>query len=261
MVASTREGLSFGDVAQGNGEPAGDGTFGWRLPATTLAAIRPGRYWWQAVARWPDGTVERGPAQSYVVHLRGNTRSRGPIPRRFGRHGKGAFAVSRRGLPPEVPLHRLWSLARRSAARWGLRAAGVTKVRAIVGDGYNVVGFGRLRMAAFGKTTTRKADKYERTVRCDATRCVEIGRRYVGTVIVERDIVLNDRVLWAPAPGYPSLDEADPRPPHPRARALRGQRPRPDCTGSPMGPSGGLGDWWRSPVDRFALGCIRGPTR
>jgi hypothetical protein len=43
-------------VVTGTGEPQGVDEVAWRLPSAALAAVRPGRYFWQAVVDAPDGT-------------------------------------------------------------------------------------------------------------------------------------------------------------------------------------------------------------
>ncbi|HEX8085171.1 MAG TPA: hypothetical protein VF529_12845 [Solirubrobacteraceae bacterium] len=261
VVASDRAGAEslIGDVADGiDGAAGADGTFGWRLPASSLAAIRPGRYWWLAVAWRPDGTVGRTRAVAFDVRLPRGAERRGPIPRRFGRRGKGAFAISVHGIPRDVALARLWTLAARSAERWGLRAAGWTRFRPRRDDGYNVLGFGRLPRDTAGVTRTRVVRRYRRTLRCLAGHCVEIARRYVGTVVVERDIVLNDRLRWELGPAYPWLDETDLESVliHELGH-FAGNGHVGSCSGSPMAGSHRPGDWWRSPLDRFALDCTR----
>lgn len=253
------DGMLAADVAAGTpDEDDGDGTFGWRLPARSIAAIRPGRYWWQAVALTEAGDLERGPVSSFEIRPPAGASDRGPIPRRFGRQGSGAFAVSLHGIPREVSRARLWAVVSRSARRWGLRAAGWTRTRPVRGDGFNVLGFGRQPPDSFGVMRTREQRRYRRTFRCRAGQCVEVARRYVGTVVIERDVVLNDRLRWEAGPAYPWLDEADLESVviHELGH-FAGNRHVGYCSRSPMAVAAQLGDWWRSPLDRFTRACTR----
>lgn len=214
-------------------------SFGWRLPASSLVAIRPGVYWWQAVATGADGTRVPGPLRPMRVTLPAAGLVKGTISSRYGKQGRGGFAITVKRKPSEVSRARLWSVAATSARRWGLRAEGWTTRRPVSGDGISVLGFGPLPRGVMGLTRSRV-------------------RRDTG-VTVEADVILNDRLRWEEGPDYPWFDEADLETVvlHELGHFAGNHSHVSGCTSSPLNRYGSLGEWWRAPGDRFRLDCTR----
>ena len=215
---------------------AQEGTFRFQLPADSLLAVRPGRYYWQAVSVSAEGVESAGPLRPVsIVRSAGR---RGTIPRNVGRRGSGTFLVSRRGIPSRVSSDRFMALARQSARRWGMRVAGWTSLTAGPIDRRNVIGFTRRTPAnVWGRART-----------------ITVGKR-----VVDRDIQLNARANWHAGPGYPDMDEGDLETTliHELGHAAGNGFHVPGCVNSPMVVSGAAGEWWHAPDDHFFFDCAR----
>ncbi len=221
------------------GRADASGRFTVTLPADSLLAVRPGRYFWQPLVLEQDGRYVPGPIRP--ISITATPGKRGPIPPTIGRRGRGTFLVSTRGIPSGVSPSRFYGLARQSARRWGLRVRGWTKLRPGRLDRRNVIGF----------STALPSDVWGRA------RTIGIGRR-----VVDRDIQLNGREKWHAGPGFPDLDEGDLETTliHELGHAAGNPRHVKGCVNSPMIESGASGEWWRAPDDFFFFACHTRPS-
>jgi hypothetical protein len=215
--------------------PLASGGLGWTVPRSSVLRQRPGTYYWQAyVPGDPPQLV--GPVQKLEVTLPAADRGRGRLFPRFGRKGSATFLVSSAELPTAVSRTRFRTLARTAAARWGLRAAGWTRLTAGVRDGYDVAGFSPdVPTGVLGLQT-------------DFTR---------GGRVVEQDLALNPAEDWAAGPAYPGLSQIDLESVllHELGHMAGNKRHRTLCTNSPMVVALGAGEWWRGPRDHWFGEC------
>ena len=117
----------------------------WHADAGFLARRRPGSYWWQVIVN-PDGADPAqqptvGAVERFEVLQPAANRRRHRLHPGYGRQGAGSFYLSNAAFPAGVSGSRFRALARRTAARWGLKARRWTGVRAGRRDGYNIAGF------------------------------------------------------------------------------------------------------------------------
>ena len=220
----------------GEAVAAQPGTFRFQLPADSLLAVRPGRYYWQAVSVGADGAESAGPLRPVsIVRPEGR---RGGIPRTVGRRGSGTFLVSRRGIPGRVSADRFMALTRQSAKRWGMRVGGWTSLVPGNADRRNVIGFTR-------STPTNVWGR---------ARTIFLGKR-----VLDRDIQLNARAKWHAGPGYPDMDEGDLETTliHELGHAAGNGFHVQGCVNSPLVVSGAAGEWWHAPDDHFFFDCAR----
>ena len=221
----------------GEATPTGaSGRFVFQLPADSLLAVRPGRYFWQAVVVAADGSQTVGPVRP--ISIVATPGRRNPIPATVGRRGRGTFLVSTAGIPSDVSPSRFYALTRQSARRWGLRVAGWTRLKPGKLDRRNVIGF----------STQVPSDVWGRA------RTISVGRR-----AVDRDVQLNGREKWHAGPGFPDLDEGDLETTliHELGHAAGNHEHVQGCVNSPMVVSGASGEWWRAPDDFFFFDCAR----
>jgi hypothetical protein len=221
--------------------PLGTGLEGWAVPSSSVLRQRPGTYYWQAFVQEPTGIVA-GPVQRLVVKLRTADRGRGPLYPRFGRKGAARFLVSSANLPAAVSGARFRTLARTTAARWGLRASGRTRLVAGVRDGQDVAGFSPdVPAGVLGVET-------------DFTSA---GR------VVEHDLALNPAQDWAPGPAYPGLAQIDLESVllHELGHMAGNKRHRALCANSPMIVALGAGEWWRGARDHWLGDCTATAAR
>ncbi len=215
--------------------PLASGVLGWTVPRGSVLRQRPGTYYWQAyVPGDPPQLV--GPVQKLDVTLPAADRGRGRLFPRFGRKGAATFLLSSANLPTAVSRGRFRSLARTTAARWGLRAAGWTHLTAGVQDGYDVAGFSpNVPAGVLGLQT-------------DFTR---------GGRVIEQDLALNPAEDWAAGPGYPGLSQIDLESVllHELGHMAGNKRHRVLCTNSPMVVALGAGEWWRGSRDHWFDQC------
>ena len=149
--------------------------------------------------------------------------------------------------PSLVKQARFLTLVDRSGEHWGQRSVGRTGRRPGARDGHNVVGF----------TTEVDSGIGGQTYCFDGVIHVHRGgRRHEHCV--ERDILINPRVLWEQGPRHPSSEEYD------LETVLlhefghfSGNWPREGrrCTNSPMASPLYNGEWWRSRRDFRWIGC------
>jgi hypothetical protein len=221
--------------------PLGTGLQGWTVPASSVVRRRPGTYYWQAFVQDPTGMVA-GPVQKLVVKLPAADRGRGRLYPRFGRKGAATFLVSSANLPAAVSRARLRTLARTTAARWGLHASGWTKLVAGLRDGHDVAGF------------SPDVPEGVLGVETDFTS---------GGRVVEQDLALNPAEDWAPGPGYPGMEQIDLESVllHELGHMAGNKRHRPLCSNSPMIVALGAGEWWRGPRDHWFGDCTATAAR
>jgi hypothetical protein len=215
--------------------PVGDGLLGWTAPSSSVLRRRPGTYYWQAYVQELTGPV-LGPVQKLVVTLPAADRGRGRLYPRFGRKGSATFLLSSANLPAAVSPARFRTLARTTAARWGLRASRWTRFVAGVRDGHDVAGFSAdVRAGVLGVET-------------DFTS---------GGRVVEQDLALNPAEDWASGPGYPGLAQIDLESVllHELGHMAGNKRHRALCANSPMIVALGAGEWWRGARDHWFGGC------
>jgi hypothetical protein len=215
--------------------PVADGVLGWTVPRTSVLRQRPGQYYWQGYAQG-DGEQIVGPVQKLVVTLPAADRGRGSLYPRFGRKGASAFLLSSANLPLNVSRGRLRTLARSTAARWGLRASRWTIAVAGMRDGRSVAGFSPdVPAGVLGVETDFLRD----------------GR------VVERDLALSTEQSWAAGPGYPGLDQIDLESVllHELGHMAGNKRHRARCANSPMIEALGAGEWWRGARDHWFEDC------
>lgn len=243
----------------------------WRLPASSPVRTRPRTYWWQIVGfvRTATGSTQQvvSPAQRVEIYFPSAWSKRGPIDRRFGRHGHARFMLSRSGIPATVNPERLKTIVAVSARRWGLRLTGWTGRRAGAQDHVNVVGFGAVPVAG---ALAVQGDLYEKHYRvfqnCKVQRlngvvvqrtCGPVQRKFVGKVRTDQDLIIRPDVAWAIGPAYPALDEFDLESVvvHELGHMAGNKKHSPRCSNSPMGPTLALGEWWRTPHDWYRRGC------
>jgi hypothetical protein len=211
----------------------------WRAPDSSVLRQRPGHYYWQAYLSGDaanDAEETIGPVQELVVTLPTADRGRGKLFPRYGRRGRDSFYLSAKGFPATVDGARFQTLAKKTAARWGLKALRWTSAKAGVADGFNVAGFSsRLKHGVLGEQTDYVRD----------------GR------VVERDLALNADENWNAGPGYPALDQIDLESVllHELGHMAGTKRHRNSCTNSPMVKSLGAGEWWRGPRDKWFGVC------
>jgi hypothetical protein len=215
--------------------PLASGLIGWTVPRSSVLRQRPGTYYWQAfVPGEPPQLV--GPVQKLQVTLPPGDRGRGRLFPRFGRRGSARFLESMANLPATVSRTRFRTLARATAARWGLRAAGWTRLTAGARDGYDVAGFSPdVPAGVLGLET-------------DFTR---------GGRVIEQDLALNPDEDWAAGPAYPRLTQIDLESVllHELGHMAGNKRHRAVCTNSPMVVALGAGEWWRGPRDHWFGQC------
>jgi hypothetical protein len=198
--------------------------------------LEPGTYWWQIVA---SRTNERGPR---------------------------AFLLSSRDIPDGVDPARLKALVAVSARRWGLHLAGWTARRAGVRDRVNVA----RDSVQFRSVARSYSSRYRVSQRCTVRRlngvvvqrtCGPVKRRFVGEVLTDQDLVIRPDVAWAMDPARPAADEFDLESVlvHELGHLAGNKKHTARCTNSPMGPTLGVGEWWRTPHDWYRRGCA--PSR
>ncbi len=249
-------------VAAGGARPGALDAFvvEWRPSGAAARALaRPGRYWWQVVARSSaDGAAElRSTPRSLVLAARG--RVGGAIPRWIGRRGRATFRVGLRDVPREVGVTRFVALAVRTGRRWGLRPVGTTGRVAGRRDGVSTVGFSRvLPPGALGLTTIYRVVRYRVTRRCGPGGCVVVGPpRRLGTRVVERDVALDPSVPWQRGPAHPGAGRYDLETVllHELGHMAGNRGHARRCANSPMVPALAAGEWWRDPDDFFFRRC------
>jgi hypothetical protein len=215
--------------------PLASGLLGWTVPRSSVLRQRPGTYYWQAfVPGEPPQLV--GPVQKLEVTLPAADRGRGRLFPRFGRRGSARFLLSAANLPATVSRARFRRLARTTAARWALHAAGWTRLTAGVQDGHDVAGFSPdVPAGVLGLET-------------DFTR---------GGRVIEQDLALNPAEDWAAGPAYPRLTQIDLESVllHELGHMAGNKRHRSVCTNSPMVVALGAGEWWRGPRDHWFGQC------
>jgi hypothetical protein len=239
------DGLLTGDDGEWVDEtarPAGEGVQAWTAPASSILRQRPGHYFWQAYltgAAADDAEEPIGPVRELTVTQPLALRGRGKLFPRFGRGGNTSFYLSAAEFPAVVSSKRFQSLARTTAARWGLHALRWTSAGAGKQDGFNVAGFS--------------------TAVPDDVLGVETDYTQRGRVI-ERDLALNARQNWAAGPDYPALDEVDLESVllHELGHMAGNRHHRKRCTNSPMIDALGEGEWWRGGRDHWFADCARG---
>jgi hypothetical protein len=219
--------------------PAGEGVQAWSAPASSLLRRRPGHYFWQA---YLDGDAATGaaepigPMRQLVVTLPLAYRGHGALFPRFGRRGGGGFYLSSAGFPATVSGPRFRTLARKTAARWGLRALRWTSAVAGQRDGFSVAGFSStLPAGVLGLQT-------------DYT---------VGGRVVERDLSLRADENWSAGPDYPALDQIDLESVllHELGHMAGNKHHRARCSNSPMIDALGAGEWWHGARDHWFGEC------
>jgi hypothetical protein len=231
-----------GDWVDETATPAGEGVQTWTPPASSILRQRPGHYFWQAYltgAPAEDAEEPVGPVRQLTVTQPMALRGRGKLFPRFGRGGNTSFYLSAGEFPGDVSSKRFQTLARTTAARWGLHALRWTSAGAGKQDGFNVAGFSsRVPDDVLGVET-------DYTLR---------GR------VIERDLALNANQNWADGPDYPALDEVDLESVllHELGHMAGNRRHRKHCANSPMIEALGEGEWWRGARDHWFAGCARG---
>jgi hypothetical protein len=215
--------------------PLASGELGWTVPRSSVLRQRPGTYYWQAfIPGEPPQLV--GPVQKLEVRLPAADRGRGRLFPRFGRRGSASFRLSVANLPTGVSRARFRTLARVTAARWGLHAGGWTRLAAGVQDGDDVAGFSPdVPAGVLGLQT-------------DFTQ---------GGRVIEQDLALNPAEEWAAGPGYPGLSQIDLESVllHELGHMAGNKRHRALCANSPMVVALGAGEWWRGPRDHWFGQC------
>ena len=251
-------------------EPFSD-LLAWHLPVVSSIRANLGTYWWQIVGivRTPNGLPQQvvGPVQRVDLYFPSSWSRRGPIDRRFGRHGNARFLLSSRGIPDGIDPARLQTIVAVSARRWGLRLTGWTSRPAGARDHTNVAGFGNVPAPG---ALAAQADFYERRYRfsrhCTEQRlngvviqrtCGPIQRQYLGKVLTDQDLVIRPDVPWAMGPARPTATEFDLESVliHELGHMAGNKKHAPLCSNSPMGPTIGRGEWWRTPHDWYRRGC------
>jgi hypothetical protein len=215
--------------------PLASGLLGWTVPRSSVLRQRPGTYYWQAFVPGDPAQLV-GPVQKLDVTLPAADRGRGRLFPRLGRRGSARFLLSTANLPTTVSRGRFRTLARATAARWGLRAGGRTRLTAGVQDGHDVAGFSPdVPAGVLGLET-------------DFTR---------GGRVTEQDLALNPAEDWAAGPGYPGLGQIDLESVllHELGHMAGNKRHRALCTNSPMVVALGAGEWWRGPRDHWFDQC------
>ncbi|HET6550029.1 MAG TPA: hypothetical protein VFG79_16310 [Solirubrobacter sp.] len=222
--------------------PAIEGLQAWRVPASSVLRRRPGHYYWQAYVTGDaaSGLEEPvGAVREFEVKQRAGDRGRGRLYPRFGRRGHASFYLSSAKFPSIVDGRRFEKLARKTAARWGLRALRWTSVEAGVRDGFSVAGFSNsVPRGVLGVETDYKR----------------------GGRVVERDLALRAQEDWWAGPGYPALDQVDLESVllHELGHMAGNKRHRGRCANSPMDKALGAGEWWRGSRDKWFAECRRG---
>jgi hypothetical protein len=158
-----------------------------------------------------------------------------------------------------------------SARRWGLHLAGWAARRAGVRDRVNVAGFGPVPVrGALAVQRDMYSSRYRVSQRCTVRRlngvvvqrtCGPVKRRFVGEVLTDQDLVIRPDVAWAMDPARPAADEFDLESVlvHELGHLAGNKKHTARCTNSPMGPTLGVGEWWRTPHDGYRRGCA--PSR
>jgi hypothetical protein len=228
-----------GDWVDETAAPAGEGVQSWTPPASSILRQRPGHYFWQAYltgAAADDAEEPIGPVRELTVTQPMALRGRGKLFPRYGRSGGTSFYLSAADFPSGVTGKRFQTLARTTAARWGLHALRWTSAGAGRQDGFNVAGF---------STTVP-----------DDVLGVETDFTLHGRVI-ERDLALNASQNWATGPDYPALDEIDLESVllHELGHMAGNRRHRKHCANSPMIAALGEGEWWRGSRDHWFIDC------
>jgi hypothetical protein len=214
----------------------------WRADAGFLARRRPGSYWWQVIVNPnpadPAQQPEVGAVERFDVLQPAANRRQTRLHPRHGRGRAGAFYISSAAFPAGVSGNRFRALARRAAARWGLKSRRWTSVRAGRRDGYNIAGF------------SSSVPRHALAMQVDYV----IGSR---RNIVERDLVLRPDLPWKSGPGYPALDQFDLESVlvHELSHFAGNKRHRGRCANSPLIVGLAAGEWWRGPRDRWVFGC------
>ena len=208
----------------------------WRPDAAFLARRRPGTYWWQAYLVGPAAETAEdpvGPVESFTVTAPRRTASR--LAPRYGRTNHEDFYLSNQGFPAGVDPVRFRTIAKRSAARWGLKTRRWTSAVAGRPDGFQVAGFGRVPK----KALAMQVDYVKR------------GR------VLDRDLVIRPDLNWQLGPGYPAMDEYDLESVliHELSHFAGNKRHRARCVNSPLVEAMAAGEWWRGPRDRWSFGC------
>jgi hypothetical protein len=243
----------------------------WHLPALSPIRTTPGTYWWQVVAlvRSPSGVTERlaSAVQRVEMYFPSAWSTRGPIDRRFGRHGHARFLLSSRNIPAGVDPARLRTIVAVSARRWGLRLTGWTDRVAGVRDHVNVAGFGTVPVSgALAVQADLYVKRYRVSQRCQVQRlngvvvrrtCGPVQTHYVGRVLTDQDLIIRTDVPWGMGPARPALDEYDLESVvvHELGHMAGNHKHSPRCDNSPMGPALARGEWWRTPHDWYRRGC------
>jgi hypothetical protein len=245
-VSSSDETDTDGLLAGEDGEwvdetatPDGDGLQTWTAPASSLLRQRPGHYFWQAYlagAAADESEEPVGPVRELVVTQPMAYRGRGRLFPKFGHRGGASFYLSSAGFPATVTGKRFQAVAKKTGARWGLKALRWTTAVAGQQDGFNVAGFS----SAVPKDVLGVETDY--TLR---------GR------VIERDLALNADENWFDGPDYPALDEVDLESVllHELGHMAGNKRHRKRCANSPMIESLGEGEWWRGARDHWFADC------
>jgi hypothetical protein len=232
----------------------------WHLPIVSSLRTAPGVYWWQveALVKTERGTVQQvSAAQRVDTYFPGAWSKRGPIDRRFGRHGRAHFLLSTRGIPSGVRA-RVRTLVSLSARRWGLHLDGWTARSAEARDGVNVAGFGAVPVAgALAVQRDAWSSRYRLSQHCVNGRCGPVERHVVERVRTDQDLIIRTDVRWGLGPARPTLEQFDLETVviHELGHLAGNPKHKPRCSNTPMGAALARGEWWHTPHDWYRRGC------
>jgi hypothetical protein len=247
------------------------GRYTFHLEALSPLRADPGTYWWQVTGlrRNAAGVLEIAASapQRVETYFPSAWTKRGPIDRRFGRHGHARFLLSSRNIPSGVDPARLKKIVAVSARRWGLLLTGWTNRVAGARDHANVAGFGGVPVSgALAVQADLYAKRYRVFQHCTEQRlngvvvnrtCGPVQRKYLGRVRTDQDLIIRTDVPWGMGPSHPAQNEYDLESVvlHELGHMAGNKKHSPRCMNSPMGPTLGMGEWWRTPHDWFRRGC------